>query len=585
MVDVVCDPRITHQIRSLFGRTEARNCERTGASLEYEEFGELAAREGSHMDELFHGMRTAIREHGRDVNEALSSQGEAVRTRCRITFVLMIAVIFVTGCGIHLHRPQDAQLARNASAAFKDAKLTEALKGEFDAAAEMLKDEVAAIRRQSNARRDRLLSAIIGGQNDVESWGRIVDYADRRLEELLGPKEDANWPGLNDWIKARKDTYERFDTVREGYLVYEGLRKSTDPRIPRIGVRLSEKEESALTEAAKDAYRHYKEQLAEYDKAAKRANTPPSGKGIVGSIAESLDNQEKNLREASEAAKKVKADLERLKKERENKIAEAKAPGKKGDEISKALKEAADKTNAAKKILQGLLDAAAKRGLTGVQEKITAFEEIREQISDLLPATADAVAGKKPEPGDSEKIKLLASLTAIRAAVDGAAYPRVSDLILESERLRIELDRLRGLIALEEERKALLDHQLTALSREIVALSRAKARVISEVKVPRGVLALENDAINQELAADALACIAESWSVGRTPAEEIDFLIFGIDHRVALENSSAAFAQWSNLIGVPLSQLVAYHESGIKPEDLANLINAAGLSAIAARVQ
>jgi hypothetical protein len=55
----------------------------------------------------------------------------------------------------------------------------------------------------------------------------------------------------------------------------------------------------------------------------------------------------------------------------------------------------------------------------------------------------------------------------------------------------------------------------------------------------------------------------------------------GIDHRSALENSSAAFAQWANLIGVPLSQLVAYHQSGIKSEDLANLINAAGFGAIA----
>ena len=201
----------------------------------------------------------------------------------------------------------------------------------------------------------------------------------------------------------------------------------------------------------------------------------------------------------------------------------------------------------------------------------------------MLPAAADAIAGKNPPAGDSETIKLLASLTAIRAGLDGAAYPRVSDLILESERLRIELNRLKGVIALEEERKTLLDFYLTALSREILALRFARRR--AEAAQPWGILAKESDATKQELAADALAYLAESWSIGRTPAEEIDFLIFGIDHRAALENSSAALAQWSNLIGVPLSQLVAYHESGIKSEDLANLINAAGLSAIAAGVR
>lgn len=537
------------------------------------------------MDEFVHVIRTAIRSRLHNVHEALVTHGLTVRTRCRITFVLMVAVILVAGCGIHLHRPQDAQAARTAATAFKDAKLTDALKAEFDAAEEMLNDEIAAIRRQSNARRDRLISATIGGTTPEHSWGRIVDYADRRLEALLGRQPaGGDWPGLTDWITARENTYQRFDTVRQAYLVYEQqrMRTPTAPRIARIGARLSKNEESALKEPIKTAYGLYIKALDKYDDETKTANKPPSGNGIVGATATARDDQEKKLREASTAAKKAKDDLELVKKERENKIAEASAPGKKADEISKALKEAADKTDAARRILQGLLDPASDRGLTGAQEKITAIEEIRQQIAELLSVAADALAGKKPPPGDSEKIKLLASLTAIRAGIDGAAYPRVSDLILESERLRIELDRLRGLIALEEERKTLFDLQLTALSREIVALRRAKQR--TEKARPWGVLALEREASKQEAAADALAYLAESWSVGRTPAEEIDFLIFGIDHRAALENSSAAFAQWTNLIGVPLSQLVAYHESGIRSEDLANLINAAGLSAIAAGV-
>jgi hypothetical protein len=223
------------------------------------------------------------------------------------------------------------------------------------------------------------------------------------------------------------------------------------------------------------------------------------------------------------------------------------------------------------------------KGPIGIQKKIAAMEKIQKEISKLVPAAADAIAGNKPNPDEGENIKLLASLTAIRAGVDGAEYPRVSDLILESERLRIELDRLRGLMALEEQRKTLFELQLTAFSREISALRRAEDRVVKKAN-PTAALALEKDLSNQEYGVEALTNIAESWSVGRTPAEEIDFLICGIDQREALENSSAAFAQWSNLISVPLSQLVAYHESGIKSEDLAILVNAAGLSAIAVGV-
>ena len=219
MVNVVCDQRIAHQIRGFFGGAEVRTYERTEASLEYEGFGELAAREDSHMDEFSHGMRTAIREHLRGVHAALAAPGRDSPARCPITFVLMVAVIFVTGCGIHLHRPEDAQLARTASTAFKDAKLTDALKAEFDAAVEMLNDEIAVIRRQSNARRDRLISAIIGGTTPEHSWGRIIDYADRRLEALLGHQPaGGDWSGLTDWTAARENTYHRFDTVRQAYL-------------------------------------------------------------------------------------------------------------------------------------------------------------------------------------------------------------------------------------------------------------------------------------------------------------------------------------------------------------------------------
>ncbi|HEY5871282.1 MAG TPA: hypothetical protein VI542_37885 [Candidatus Tectomicrobia bacterium] len=583
MANVVCRQHITHQNCAFFGGSEVHTCERVGTSFGYENLGELAAREGSHIDEFVYSTRMVLREHLQDVHKELAAQGVTVWTRSHITYVLMVAVMFITGCGLHLHRPEDAQLARTASTAFKDAKLTDALKAEFDAAGEMLNDEIAVIRRQSNARRDRLISAIIGGQTSKHSWERIVDYANRRLDELLGPQPaGGDWPDLTKWIAARENTYQRFDTVRQAYRVYEQLRTPTDPRITRIGARLSKSDESGLKEPIKTSYEAYTKALTEYDTKTKEANTPPSLNGIVGATATARDDQERKLRDASEAAQKAKDALESVKKEREKKIAEASAPGKQADEISKALKKVADNTNAAKGLLQGLLDTASDRGLTGVQEKSTAIEEIRKQLAELLSVTADAVAGKEPSPGESEQIKLLASLTAIRVGVDGAKYPRVSDLILESERLRIELDRLRDLIALEEERKTLLDLQLTALSREITGLRRAKER--AEKARPWSVLALEKEVSKKEAAADALAYLAESWSIGRTPAEEIDFLIFGIDHRAALENSSAAFAQWTNLIGVPLSQLVAYHESGIRSEDLANLINAAGLSAIAAGV-
>ena len=79
----------------------------------------------------------------------------------------------------------------------------------------------------------------------------------------------------------------------------------------------------------------------------------------------------------------------------------------------------------------------------------------------------------------------------------------------------------------------LLDVQLIALSREIVALRRVTG--LAKKAEPWGILATEQSAAKQEAAVNVLAYLAESWIGGRTPAEEIDFLMCGIDHRSALE--------------------------------------------------
>lgn len=487
-------------------------------------------------------------------------------------YMLLVLSFLLTGCGVHLHRSDDAQLARTASITFKDAKLEDSIKKEHNAALEILNSEIAAIRHQSNARRDRILSAVIGGEKSSDSWDTLTNYTDIRLKELLG-NEFLNIV-FDKWLAAQNDIDPRFETVRQWYLQYAQMREHDDPRIIRIGALLSEQDAKKLQDPLKTIYSSYLKSLNDYNTTIKNAITPQTTQGIIGGIVSLRDAQEKKLADASDAAKVVKDKLDKIKEERDDKISESQAPGKKADEISKAIKEASDKTNEIISFLDGLLNQTTKDDLSGTQKKIIALEEIREQVTEILPRVADAVAGQTPPSGDSEKIKILESITAIRKGIDGIAYPRISDLILESERLRIELERLRGLIALEEERKIMLNLQLIALGREISSLQYAKQRVESAK-------AAKTKAKMEALTVESFAYLAESWSNGRTPAEEFDFLIAGIDHRAALRNSTAAFEQWSNLIGIPLSQLVAYHESGIRSEDLANLISAAGFSAIA----
>src|SRR5262249_37199409 len=82
----------------------------------------------------------------------LLSYPYALFVRFRLRDFVM-AMLFATGCGIHLHNAEDAELAKTASTTFGEAKLTEAVKAEFDANAAILKEEVVAVQRQSIARR------------------------------------------------------------------------------------------------------------------------------------------------------------------------------------------------------------------------------------------------------------------------------------------------------------------------------------------------------------------------------------------------------------------------------------------------
>jgi hypothetical protein len=79
--------------------------------------------------------------------------------------------------------------------------------------------------------------------------------------------------------------------------------------------------------------------------------------------------------------------------------------------------------------------------------------------------------------------------------------------------------------------------------------------------------------------------VANAWTLGRAEYEKLEYQLIGQAHEGALDNSEIALAQADALIRIPLEQVAKAYASGVRPEDLANLIRALGLSAIAVRVK
>ena len=81
-----------------------------------------------------------------------------------------------------------------------------------------------------------------------------------------------------------------------------------------------------------------------------------------------------------------------------------------------------------------------------------------------------------------------------------------------------------------------------------------------------------------------VVALAESHRAAKR-ASELEYRINDITYRRALLSSESAIAQWKNLIDVPVEQVAAFYEAGVKPEELGDFLFKAlmvtGLFAIA----
>jgi hypothetical protein len=133
------------------------------------------------------------------------------------------------------------------------------------------------------------------------------------------------------------------------------------------------------------------------------------------------------------------------------------------------------------------------------------------------------------------------------------------------------------------EKQGFMMREITLLSKaqqNVLVFSNALAGADSKVRttpLSAAVVKLNSDQAEQTY--NALINYSLSWKLGRVGEETADYKIIAERHQAALDDSEIALAEWDNLIGVPMSQLVALHGSGIKPETIAHLISAVGVAA------
>ena len=166
----------------------------------------------------------------------------------------------------------------------------------------------------------------------------------------------------------------------------------------------------------------------------------------------------------------------------------------------------------------------------------------------------------------------------------------MSALILEAEFLKQEVDGLQKHITRGDERIALLRKKVNALEQELISLNEANKALgtYSKTCPKEGSLYADfnkGDEGCKLLLAQALSDFSHSMTLGRAEQELIDYQLIAQGHEAVLDDSEVALVQTENLILTPVTQISKVYASGFKPEDLSNIINALGLSAIALSVK
>ncbi|HEY4640312.1 MAG TPA: hypothetical protein VII75_03135 [Thermoanaerobaculia bacterium] len=458
--------------------------------------------------------------------------------RLRNVVLVLPALLCLAGCGT-LFNKQRSDAATAAQTKFNDIKLLDLVKDERKHNGEMLMREIDIAQRQMTAARDARLLAIVTSSDDVARRKKLGEAIEARLKVLTDNDED--FAGLLTKIDEREESLR---TAIDEYLI---LRKKSDPKPECSGTNPD------VSKPAGSKWEFIQTRCGQLVELRRELASKP--KGMLGAIALKISATENARAELATNLKAAEADARQMAK----KLAEAQKAGKPvfdEKELEKLKERVANVTIPSAQQLSdaGIDDVRAAAALRWIEMQKAAVDK-------LLAAATSGEA--QPPAGTSDALQIAAALPSLANQLQqGFRYPRVSALVMESQRLRIEADRYRRQLARVDEELALLREKLRRLRDETRAVSAAKS---------------EFDANHTDV---ALAKYTEAWTASRIPTTAVEWKLIGLAHDRALDQSEAALAQWDALVRTPLEVLVAAEGSGLKPDDIARLLHAIELGAI-----
>jgi hypothetical protein len=525
-----------------------------------------------------------------------------VGTRTIQWVTLAVSAALLGGCGL-----EDVRLLDKARA---DASA--AIKANYD------KANVVGIVGDQRKNLDALLAAeleIVRDNQQLQLDISLLALADNETpmadtwkNKVLAPLAAMGFPTA----EAARDPLDAADEVenRKGQLagLARRFKKTTGTPPPACGRRTKFDQSFQNKSTKHKIYAKSCEALQSAWQVLDRANTAIS----IARLA--VDNAEQAKADRAEEIKNARIAMADTKKAHKDAVAAVAKANNKADDIRKAVA----KNSAA--LQKGLAEG------TKLAPEILAEERIGALVT-LLKAAAGEETKVEKDEDLSRAVLIVGGVSSLGADIAGmvatAKAPSVANLLIELQHQTVILEHAKALEALDVRRLEIYRAKLNGYVDELEALQNLRDAICSFAFHMAGEDHPGTACDQFEVSEDGKVCkttavnitdcaLAKPWNhylksppsgadnkdratremykaliaythtfPARATRIEQDFLLVDLKHRENLANREMALRAWNNLAAVPIGEIAAYYQAGLKPEAIADLlVKALGFTAI-----
>ena len=494
------------------------------------------------------------------------------------------ACLSMSGCA-YFYRADDDKAAQTAVKSFNDAALGKTLEAERGALVKTQQDRQNLVKRSQLALRDASLARIIGGTGTEYTWGALGEWTQKRVFAIRGTDTAAPLPAncerlLNNAISDQHFAATQTLLDADKIAVY-GTNMSSAFKVA-CDAQPSQPPAGLIGDAVAIAL------ARNFDRACERARVAVSCVKAHLGVGGALQAIEAQLDANAAERKSVENQIKELDEKYRTDLAAADAAKPKDGDAKLLAAKLQQRLDDIAALADKASDTAKKSGQAGFFElaKLDAMEKKKAVLEGYIAAiegkdAADASLGQ-------HRAYLIANL--VNRATDRPAPP-TAGIVLQAELYRQQIAASQARIKRLDDTEMLIKVKRDYLTMELAYLEEAALHLEAAARPGACDIGKSfNDAIARGdgcsiTAASALLAFTSAWTLGRMPYEQTDYRLIDQDELTALDESESALRQSEGVIRLALDQVAKLNASGIKPEEIANLWQALGITAIAVRIK